>query len=113
MSSRSGEAPPLDPVLADLAVRVARAELERDAALEREQKAKNDAHRAWEAYTALAAGDKDAVLRTLHICGLPAQDLADIYDILYTWRQETRGSDQSLLDWWRRAGDARGQPRAS
>lgn len=83
----------------DLAVRVARSEMERDAALEREQKAKDSERRAWEACAAVVSGDKAAMLRTLTIIGIPAQDFADIYEIERTWQRE--GGTQGLLDWWR------------
>jgi len=90
---------PRDPVIAEMAVRVARAEMERDAALEREKKAKDAELLAWKSAHAVIAGDREAALKTLHIIGIPAQDLADIYEIEQVWRRE--GGSQSLLDWWR------------
>lgn len=84
---------------ADLCVRVARAEMERDAALEREKAEKENARSAWEAYVARTSGDKEKMLETLHIIGIPARDLADIYEIEQTWRRE--GGSDRLLDWWR------------
>lgn len=92
--------PKRDPVLADMAIRVARAEMERDAALEREKNARDDARRAWEMADAIRGGDKEKLLKTLHIIGIPAQDLADIYEIEQTWRRE--GGTDNLLEWWRK-----------
>ena len=75
---------------------------------EREMEAKASERRAWDAYGAVVAGDKEKMLDTLTIIGIPARDLADIYEIEQVWRQE--GGDASLLEWWR---SARAAGRAS
>lgn len=66
--------------LSDLAVRVARAEIERD---DWKQKYENLSS----GYYALVSNDKEKLLETLHVIGIPAKDLADIYTIVGEWRK--------------------------
>lgn len=84
--------------IAELSVRVARAELERDLAYQERDKAVEEANTAWRSQRAVLTRDKAAMLETLHIIGIPAKDLVAMYEIEQLWRQE-RGS-QSMLDWW-------------
>lgn len=74
---------------ADLAVRAARAEIERDKALE-QARILGEAYRAW------TSGDKEKILDTLHIIGMPARDLADIYRLEADWRKH--GGSNALLE---------------
>lgn len=64
---------------ADLAVRAARAEIERDDARRR-------ADIAERALNAMMTKDAEAMLDTLHILGMPARSLADIYEVVNRWR---------------------------
>lgn len=77
---------------ANLAVRAARAEIERDQAIER-------AKRAEESLYAILSGDKERLLDTLHIIGIPARDLSDIYQIVSEWR--AAGGRDAWLERWR------------
>ncbi len=85
--------------IADLAIRVARAELERDLAIERAEKAERNAQHAHQQLSAVMSGDKERMLNTLHIIGIPARDLVDIYEIEQEWRKN--GGSQTVLDEWR------------
>lgn len=78
---------------ADLAVRAARAELERDAALERARKAED-------LLRAFVTKDEETMLDTLHVIGIPARDLRDIYTIVNEWHRA--GGGPSLLELYRK-----------
>lgn len=77
---------------ADLAVRAARAEIERDAALER-------ARNAERALDAVMLKDTEALLDTLRVIGIPARDLRDIYSVVQEWRKN--GGRPELLELYR------------
>ncbi len=90
-----------DPTLADMAVRVARAEMERDAAFNREALALASRDQVVQAYRAITSQDKEKILEIVEIIGIPARDLRDIYQIENVWRKETGGNGQALLEWAR------------
>jgi len=73
----------------DLAVRAARAEMERDAALERVDQLSRSLQ-------AFVSRDKDGMLDTLRILGMPARDLADIYKVVDEWHKE--GGRPALIE---------------
>lgn len=73
----------------DLAVRAARAEIERDAALAR-------ARMAEDSLRAFVLKDEKTMLDTLHVVGIPARDLKDIYTIVAEWHRE--GGKQAWLE---------------
>lgn len=85
--------------IADMAIRVARAELERDLAIGRAEKAEEEARYMSRSYGDLMSGDKERILKTLHIIGIPARDLADMYAIEQEWHKA--GGSQAWLDQWR------------
>ena len=64
----------------DLAVRVARAEIERDAALKRAEQAERTVQ-------ALMLRDEEAMLDTLHICGIPARSMREVFETVAEWRR--------------------------
>lgn len=84
--------------LSDLAVRVARAEIERD-----EWKRKYD--ELSRASVAWHTQDKEKLLETLHIIGIPAKDLVDIYKIEAEWR--TAGGRPEWLETYRELWELR------
>ncbi len=86
--------------IAELSIRVARAEMERDAAVKRAELAEEKMNRAFDMARAVTSGDKERILKTLEIIGIPAQDLADIYAIEQEWH--ANGGNQSMLDEWRK-----------
>ncbi len=85
--------------IAELSIRVARAELERDLAIERAEKAEDQARRAARGAADVMNGNKERLLETLHIIGIPARDLVDIYKIEQEWHKA--GGNQAWLDRWR------------
>lgn len=74
---------------AELAIRAAKAEIERDAAIERAKRAEEIAF-AW------SSGDTEKMLDTIHILGIPARDLRDIYRMEADWRKA--GGTAARLD---------------
>jgi len=82
----------MDSTTSDLAVRVARAEIERDDALRKYKELSNS-------YMAMMQGDKEKLLDTLHIIGIPARELTDIYGIVQKW--ERNGGSPKMLDLYR------------
>jgi hypothetical protein len=87
--------------MADLAVRVARAEMERDAALEREAKARNAEKFAWRAYASVMSRDSEKMLDSIRIMDIPARDIKAICEIVTIWQQQ--GGNQEMLKWWNSA----------
>ena len=76
----------------DLAVRAARAEIERDEAVKR-------AEIAEESLRAFMTKDEETMLDTLHIIGIPARDLRDIYEVVGEWQRQ--GGRPTWLDTYR------------
>lgn len=64
----------------DLAVRCARAEIERDEALKRATQAEDMVRH-------LMLRDEEAMLDTLHICGIPARSMREIIETVAEWRR--------------------------
>jgi len=80
--------------LTDLAVRAARAELERDQALERAERAEEQVRQAYQRFS-----DPEEFAKTMTICGIPALDVADIYRTVAEWQRQ--GGRPKLLDLYR------------
>ena len=78
-------------VNAELSVRVARAEIERD-------RAQADLQMLRDSEMALRNRDPERMLDTIHLMGIPARDVKHMFEIEATWRRE--GGTQSMLDWW-------------
>lgn len=76
--------------LCDLAVRAARAEIERDAL-------RKQLDQSQRTLSAFFSKDKQAMLDALHIMGIPARDLSDIFRMEMEWRKHG-GSDRRLLE---------------
>lgn len=72
--------------LSDLAVRAARAEIERDEALKKLAEAQ-------ESLRAFAMNDDESILDTLHI---PAREVRDIYSVVTEWR--AKGGTPRMLE---------------
>ena len=70
-----------------LAVRCARAEMELDAARERIAELEAQVQNMWRTQTALVGKDKEAMLDTLHIMGIPARDFAELYEVEMAYRR--------------------------
>lgn len=70
-----------------LAVRCARAEMERDAAREKVLELEARIQEMWRAQTALMGKDKEAMLDTIHIMGIPARDFAELYEVEMAYRR--------------------------
>ncbi len=79
-------------VIAELSVRVARAEIERD-------QAKQQLQMLWSSESAIRSRDPEKMLDSIHLMGIPARDVKHMYEIETTWRRE--GGNQTMLDWWR------------
>jgi hypothetical protein len=76
--------------IAEMAVRVARAELERDLAIERAVKAEESAQQAHRAVVAVMGKDQEAMLDNLHIMGIPARDFKELYDVEHAYRMRNQ-----------------------
>lgn len=68
----------------DIAVRCARAEIERDAALERAERAEKRASLYLNRFT-----DPEAFAEGMTLLGIPAQEVRDIYRAVDNWRKLT------------------------
>jgi hypothetical protein len=80
--------------LTDLAVRAARAELERDQAIARAEAAERQAQLANN-----FVADPVKFAETMTLVGIPVADIKDIYRILNEWRKQ--GGRPKLLDLYR------------